>query len=91
MKSTVDKLLDKHKHLVKSDFRKVVSHVQRGDGEWFVNTLMIEGCDTPFKYKRKKRYKNLSGQRVNLTYYVDHQTVAGIDMEIMKVVRLMIS
>lgn len=91
MKSIVDKLLDKHKALIQSDFRKVDSHVQRDDGEWFVNTLMIEGCDTPFKYKRKKRYKSLAGQRVNLTYYVAHETVAGIDMEIMKVVRLRIS
>ena len=91
MKSIVDKLLDKHKALIQSDFRKVGSHVQRDDGEWFVNTLMIEGCDTPFKYKRKKRYKSLSGQRVNLTYYVAHETVAGIEMEIMKVVRLKIS
>ena len=91
MKSPVDKLLDKHKPLIQSDFRKVVSHVQRDQGEWLVNTLMIEGCDTPFKYKRKKAYKNLTGQRVNLTYYVDHETVAGIEMEIMKVVRIKIS
>lgn len=91
MKSNVDKLLDKHKPLIHSDRRKVVSHVQRDEGEWFVNTLMIDDCDTPFKYKRKKPYKNLSGQRVNLTYYVDHETVAGIEMEIMRVVRLKIS
>ena len=91
MKSTVDKLLDKHKPLIQSDFRKVVSHVQRGGGEWLVNTLMIEGCDTPFKFKRKKVYKNLTGQRVNLTYYVNYEKVAGIEMETMTVVRLKIS
>lgn len=91
MKSTVDKLLDKHKPLIQSDFRKVASHVQRDEGEWSVNTLMIEGCDAPFKYKRKKAYKDLTGQRVNLTYYADHQMVAGIEIEIMKVVRLKIS
>ena len=88
MKSTVDKLLDKHKALIQSDFRKVVSHVQRDEGDWLVNTLMIEGCDVPFKYKRKKAYKDLTGQRVNLTYYVNYEKVAGIEMEIMKVVRL---
>ncbi len=49
---------------------------------------MIEGCDASFKYKRKKAYKNLTGQRVNLTYYVNYEKVAGIEMEIMKVVRL---
>ena len=91
MKSTVDTLLDKHKPLIQSDFRKVISHVQRGEGEWIVNTLMIEGCDTPFRYKRKKAYKDLTGSRVNLTYYANHETVAGIEMEIMKVVRLKIS
>ena len=91
MKSSVDKLLDKHKPLIQSDLRKVVSHVQRAEGEWIINTLVIAGCDTPFKYKRKKAYKTLSGQRVNLTYYVDHETVAGIEMEIMKVVRVKIS
>ncbi|MEE9357651.1 hypothetical protein [Candidatus Vondammii sp. HM_W22] len=91
MKSTVDQLLDKHKPLIHSDFRKVVSHVQRDGGEWFVNTLIIEGCDVPFKYKRKKAYKNLTGQRVNLTYYANLQMVAGIEMEMMKVVRLKIA
>jgi len=88
MKSTLDKMLEKNTALIQSDFRKVVSHVQRDEGEWLVNTLMIEGCDTPFKYKRKKAYKNLTGQRVNLTYYVNNEKVAGIEMEIMKVVRL---
>ena len=88
MKSTVDKLLDKHKALIRSDFRKVVSHVQRDEGDWLVNTLMIEGCDVPFKYKRKKAYKDLTGQRVNLTYYVYYEKVAGIEMETMKVVRI---
>lgn len=91
MKTTADKLLDKHKPLIHSDFRKVVSHVQRDEGEWLVNTLMIEGCDAPFKYKRKKAYKNLTGQRINLTYYADPQMVAGIEVEMMKVVRLKIA
>jgi hypothetical protein len=91
MKSTVDKIVEKNKSLIQSDFRKVVSHVQRDEGEWLVNTLMIEDCDAPFKYKRKKAYKNLTGQRVNLTYYVNYEKVAGIEMEIMKVVRLRIS
>ncbi len=49
---------------------------------------MIEGCDVPFKYKRKKAYKELTGQRANLTYYVYYEKVASIEMEIMKVVRL---
>jgi hypothetical protein len=91
MKSTVDKLLNKHQPLIQSDFRKVASHVQRTDEDWFVNTLMIEGCSTPFRYKRKKAYKDLTGRQVNLTYYCSHETVAGIQMAIMKVVRLKIA
>jgi len=65
----VEKLLKKHQALTHSDMLKVVSHVQREQDDWYVNTLMLDGYDVPFRYKRKKRYKDLSGQRVNLTYY----------------------
>ncbi len=91
MKSDVDKLLDKHQELTHSDNVKVNSHVQRRDSDWIINTLMIEGHDVPFRYKRQKEYKNLQGQRVNLTYYPSSETVAGFEMEIMKVVRVKIS
>ena len=72
---------------------KVVSHVQRQekDSEWIINTLMIDGCDVPFKYKRNKPYKNIKGARVNLTYYPATENVAGFDMEVMKVVRIKIA
>jgi len=86
-----EKLLKKHQKLVHSDMMKVVSHVQRESQDWFINTLMIDGCDAPFRYKRKKLYKDLKGQRVNLTYYPDTENVAGIDMEIMTVVRIKVS
>ena len=65
--------------------------MQREVGDWILNTVMIEGYDVPFKDKRKKRYKNIKGQRVNLTYYPAMESVAGIDMEIMKVVRVKIA
>jgi hypothetical protein len=65
--------------------------VQREADEWIINTLMVEGCEVPFKYKRKKKYKNISGQRVNLTYYPDTESVAGIEMEVMTVVRIKIA
>ena len=91
MKSPVDKLLKNHEKLTHSDMMKVESHVQRESGEWFLNTLSIEGCDVPFKYKRKKPYKQLQGQRVNLTYYHSLESVAGIEMEVMNVVRIKIS
>jgi len=91
MASTPDKLLRSHQALVQSDNRKVLSHMQRVAGEWHLNTLMIEGCEAPFRYRRKQPYKSLEGQRVNLTYYPSRETVAGISMEVMKVVRVRIA
>ncbi len=91
MTKDIKKLLKTHQNLIQSDFKKVTSHVQRLEGEWYINTLMIEGYDVPFKYKRQKKYKNLNGQRVNLTYYPDTEKVAGFEMEIMKVVRVKVS
>jgi len=91
MNSDPETLIKKHKQLVHSDMQKVTSHVQREDGDWILNTLMIEGCEVPFKYRRKKLYKNLQGQRVNLTYYPNIEIVAGFNMETMKVVRIKIA
>ncbi|MGF1714492.1 hypothetical protein L4D08_06235 [Photobacterium chitinilyticum] len=92
MKSPVDKLLHSHDNLVHSEGVKVVSHTQREDGdgeeEWILHTLMIEGCDAPFKFKRKKKYKSLKGAKVNMTYYPTVEVVAGFDIEVMKVVRI---
>ncbi|MEJ2406674.1 MAG: hypothetical protein P8171_20745 [Candidatus Thiodiazotropha sp.] len=88
MKSIPEKLTEQHHDLVHSDKRKVVSHVQRDEGEWVINTLMIEDCEVPFRYKRKQRYKSLEGQWVNLTYYRDELKVAGFSMEVMNVVRI---
>ncbi len=87
----VDKLLKSHQKLTHSEMVKVTSHVQRDTKEWVLNTIMIEYCDVPFKYKRKKKYKNITGQRVNLTYYPVTESVAGIEMETMKVVRIKIA
>lgn len=91
MKTDVDTLLKKHAKLVQSDMQKVVSHVQRDQDDWIVNTLMIAGQSTPFIYRRKRLYKSLEGQRVNMTYYPETQRVAGIEFEVMKVVRIRIA
>jgi len=90
-KSPVDKLLTNHPNLTHSIDVKVVSHVQREKDEWFINTIMIDNVEVPFTYKRKKLYKSLQGARVNLTYYPDTQTLAGLEMEIMKVVRVRVA
>ncbi len=88
MKSEVDKLLKKNAQLNQLDSVKVTSHVQREKGEWFLNTLMLQGHTVAFKYNRKKRYKNLEGASVNLTYYPQTEQIAGIDFDYMKVVRI---
>ena len=88
MKVPAKKLTEKHQQLTHTDFVKVTSHVQRAQGEWIINTIMLEGYDVAFRYKRKSRYKDITGQRVNLTYYPASEKVAGLDFEYMKVVRI---
>lgn len=88
MKSDVDKLLEKNRQLNQLDMARVVSHVQREKDGWVLNTVMLDGYDVPFKYSRKKLYRSLQGARVNLTYYPQLEQVAGLDVEIMKVVRI---
>lgn len=88
VKSDIDKLLKKNEQLNHLDAVKVVSHVQRESGDWFKNTLMLEGYDVPFKYNRKKQYRSLKGASVNLTYYAQTEQVAGMEFEYMKVVRI---
>ena len=91
MSTEPEKLLKKHRKLIHSEMLKVTSHVQRSEEEWIINTLLVEGYDVPFNYKRKKHYKSLTGQRVNLTYYPAIKMVAGIEFEVMKVVRIKIA
>ena len=91
MQTNPEKLLKKHRELVHSDMLKVTSHVQRTRGDWIVNTLMVEGCTVPFRFKRKQPYRNLNGQRVNLTYYSGSETVGGVEFEVMNVVRIRVS
>jgi len=84
-------LIEQHRKLIHTDNIKVVSHVQRESDDWFVNTLMLDEIDVPFKYKRKKLYKSLNGQRVNITYYPDNETIAGFDIEVMRIVRVKVA
>lgn len=86
--STAKNLLEKHPGLVHSEKKKVTSHTQRQDNEWIINTIMIEGHETPFRFKRKKPYQSLKGAQVNLTYYPSIENLAGIAFEIMNVVRI---
>jgi hypothetical protein len=86
--SEVKKLLKKHGQLNQLDNVKVESHVQRDKDDWVINTIMLEGYDVPFKYKRKTVYKRLKGARVNLTFYPETESIAGIDFEMMNVVRI---
>lgn len=84
-------LIKKHENLIHSEQQTVLSHVQREEGGWYLNTIMLKGIDVPFKYKRKKLYKSLQKQQVNITYYPAIDTVAGFEIEIMKIVRIKVS
>lgn len=84
-------LIEQHHKLTHTDNIKVISHVQRELDDWYINTLILDSIDVPFKYKRKKLYKNLKGQRVNITYYPDNEVIAGFDIEVMKIVRIKVS
>ncbi|MBL0710298.1 MAG: hypothetical protein JJV99_04720 [Colwellia sp.] len=81
-------LIEQHSELIHTENIKVVSHVQRELDDWHLNTLMLDKIDVPFKYKRKKIYKSLKGQRVNITYYPDYEKVADFNIEIMRIVRV---
>ena len=59
MQKDIQKLLDKHQELTHSEMKTVVSHTQRVVDDWFLNTLMIDDCDIPFRYRRRKRYRDL--------------------------------
>ena len=82
------KLLKKHQKLNQLDMVKVTSHVQREKDDCVLNTIVLEGYDVPFQYTRKKVYRSLVGGQVNLTFYPTTKSIAGVDFEIMKVVRI---
>jgi hypothetical protein len=88
LKTEIDNLLQKHQKLNQLDFVKVVSHVQRKSNGWILNTILLDGYDVPFKYSRKTAYRNLEGTRINLTYYPQNESIAGLEIETMKVVRI---
>jgi len=88
MQSDPKKLLEKNKKLIHSELMEVVSHIQRKQGEWVLHTIMAEGCEVPFRFKRKGNYQSLKGARVNMTYYTEQEVVGGVTFEVMKVVRI---
>jgi len=88
---SLKKLLAENDRLIHSSMKKVESHVQRQVNEWIHNTVLIEGYDIPFKYKRQKKYKSLKGARVDLIYYPDLESIAGIEFEYMKVIQINLS
>jgi len=89
--SSLKKYLAKNNKLVHSTMQKVESHVQRQADGWLINTVLLEGFDVPFKYKRQKKYRSLKGARVDLIYYPSVEQVAGINFEVMNVIKIAIS
>ena len=90
MKS-IKKFLAENDNLTHATMQKISSHVQRRKGEWVFNTVLIEGYEVPFKHKRQKDYKSLQGASVDMIYYPDKETIAGMEFEYMKVVKINIS
>ena len=88
MKSDPTKIIEKHPAANHLERAKVISHVQRDDGQWVRHTVMLEGYDVPFRFLRREKYQTLKGARVNVTYYPQAEQVAGIAFEFMKVVRI---
>lgn len=88
MLSDSKELQAKHPELTQSDDQKVASHKQRKKDGWYFNTVMLEGYDVAFKFKRQRPYQSLKGARINLSYYPEKEIVAGMEFEIMKVVRI---
>lgn len=91
MLKSLKKLLAENDQLIHSKMKKVESHVQRKVGEWVHNTVLIEDSEVPFKYKRQKTYKSLKGARVDIIYYPNTETIAGIEFEYMKVIKINLS
>lgn len=85
---TLKKLLAENEKLIESRMQKVESHVQRHHNNWIQNTVLIAGCDVPFKYKRQKMYKSLKGAWVDLIYYAGNEQVAGFSFEMMNVIKI---
>lgn len=82
------KLLIENEKLIHSRMQKVESHVQRQTDEWIQNTVLLAGYEVPFKYKRQKMYKSLKGARVDLIYYPTTEAIAGLDFEVMNVIKI---
>jgi len=87
MKS-LKKLLLENDKLIHSRMQKVESHVQREMDEWIQNTVLLADYDVPFKYKRQKKYQSLKGARVDIIYYPSTEQVAGINFEVMNVIKI---
>ena len=87
MKS-LNKLLLENDKLIHSRMQKVESHVQREMDEWIQNTVLLADYEVPFKYKRQKKYQSLKGARVDIIYYPSTEQVAGINFEVMNVIKI---
>jgi len=90
MKS-IKKHLQANEQLIHSTMKKVESHVQRQVGNWIHNTVLLEDYEVPFKYKRQKKYRSLKGARVDVIYYPSVEQVAGMDFEVMNIIKINIS
>ena len=86
--SISDITIEQQQNVYHREHCTVLSHTQRDEGEWVQHTLMLENYETPFRFRRSKRYRCLKGESVDVDYYPQTTLVAGMELETMKVVRI---
>jgi hypothetical protein len=74
--------------LIHLEGARVLSHRQLKKNDIVLNTLMLEGHEVPFQFRRKTAFRSLMGARVNITYHPETRTVGGEKLETMKVVKI---
>lgn len=85
---TTKQLLAENDQLVHATMQTVRSHVQRREGDWILNTVMLEGQEVPYKYKRRKKHPSLRGARVDVIFYPDVEVIARMQFDCMRVIRI---
>ncbi|GGY92210.1 MULTISPECIES: hypothetical protein [Shewanella] len=85
---SISDLSQEHPALIHTEHCTVLSHTQRDQGEWVQHTLMLKNYETPFRFRRPKKYRSLKGAQVTLDYYPQTTLVAGFEVETMRVVRI---
>jgi len=74
--------------LIHLEGARVVSHRQLKKNDSVLNTLVLEGHDVPFQFRRKTAFRSLLGARVNLSYYPESRTAGDKTFKTMRIVKI---